>query len=122
VQRVPLVTLGAWTMLTPVFGFVFGWLLLGDQLATQAIGMALVLAALPVILLPARHRPRRLDGAGAIVGQPSRRVALAAGNSRRVTVGPDRPTTPQGAVRAGRDAGRTHDEKSAGPHHPIPTG
>ncbi len=55
-QRAPLVTLSAWTMLTPVFGVAFGWLLLGDRLSTQqAVGVALVLAALPIILLPLRR-------------------------------------------------------------------
>lgn len=56
-QRSPLVSLSSWTMLTPVFGITLGWLVLGDELSTQqAVGVALVLAALPVILLPSRHR------------------------------------------------------------------
>lgn len=46
-QRAPLVTLSAWSMLTPVFGIAAGWLLLGQQLSTdQAVGRTLVLAAL----------------------------------------------------------------------------
>lgn len=52
-QRAPLVSLTAWTLLTPVFGIAFGWLLLGDRLtAQQAVGVALVLAALPLAVLP----------------------------------------------------------------------
>jgi probable blue pigment (indigoidine) exporter len=64
-QRSPLVSLSAWTMLTPVFGITLGWLLLGDRLSVQqTIGVALVLAALPIILLPTRRR-RRTDAAAA---------------------------------------------------------
>jgi probable blue pigment (indigoidine) exporter len=59
-QRAPLVTLSAWTMLTPLFGIAFGWLLLSARLsAQQVIGVALVLAALPVILLPRWPRAGR---------------------------------------------------------------
>jgi probable blue pigment (indigoidine) exporter len=64
-QRAPLVTLSAWTMLTPVFGVAFGWLLLGDTLsAPQATGVLLVLTALPVILLPGWHRRLARPGPG----------------------------------------------------------
>ena len=67
-RRAPLVTLSAWTMLTPVFGIASGWLLLGQRLtADQATGTALVLAALAVILLPPALRkdraPRQPAGA-----------------------------------------------------------
>jgi probable blue pigment (indigoidine) exporter len=59
-QHAPLVSLSAWTLLTPVFGIAFGWLVLGDQMsAQQSIGIALVLAALPLILLPRFHRATR---------------------------------------------------------------
>lgn len=45
--------------LTPVFGVAFGWLLLDDHLsAQQGIGVALVVASLPVILLPTWRRGR----------------------------------------------------------------
>ncbi|WP_367186674.1 EamA family transporter [Sporichthya sp.] len=57
-KQAPLVALSSWTMLTPAFGVTFGWLLLGDGLTgRQAGGVALVLAALPIILLPSRSRP-----------------------------------------------------------------
>jgi len=53
-RRAPLVTLTTWTMLTPVFGVAFGWLLPGDGMTIQqTVGLALVLIALPLILLPA---------------------------------------------------------------------
>ncbi|MEE6140694.1 DMT family transporter [Mycobacterium sp. 050128] len=55
-QRAPLVTLSAWTILTPVFGVAFSWVLLNDRLTEmQGIGLCLVLAAMPIILLPHRH-------------------------------------------------------------------
>ena len=55
-KHAPLVTVSAWTLLTPVFGITFGWLLLGDRLSgQQTIGVALVLAALPIILLARFH-------------------------------------------------------------------
>jgi probable blue pigment (indigoidine) exporter len=51
-RRAPLVALSAWTMLTPVFGITLGWVLLHDGLsAQQGLGVALVLVALPIILL-----------------------------------------------------------------------
>lgn len=57
-QHASLITLSAWTLLTPVFGVGFGWLLLGDRLTgQQSIGIGLVLAALPIILLPRFHHP-----------------------------------------------------------------
>ena len=66
-RRAPLVTLSAWTMLTPVFGVTFGWLLLGDRLsAQQGLGVGLVLAALPIILLPSRHRRQGREHASAL--------------------------------------------------------
>lgn len=47
----------AWTLLTPVFGVVFGWLLLGDGLSGQrAVGVGLVLVARPLTVLPGRER------------------------------------------------------------------
>lgn len=56
-NHAPLVSLGAWTLLTPVFGIAFGWLLLGDRMSTQqSVGVGLVLAALPLTLVP-RLRP-----------------------------------------------------------------
>jgi probable blue pigment (indigoidine) exporter len=56
-QHASLITLSAWTLLTPVFGVAFGWLLLGDRLSgQQALGVALVLVALPIIVLPRFHR------------------------------------------------------------------
>jgi len=56
-QHAPLVTLSAWTLLIPVFGVAFGWLLLGDRMTVQqTIGVGLVLTALPLILLPRFHR------------------------------------------------------------------
>jgi drug/metabolite transporter (DMT)-like permease len=59
-QRAPLVSLSAWTMLTPVFGVALGWLLLGDRLSVQqGVGVGLVLAALPIIVLPHRQRRHR---------------------------------------------------------------
>lgn len=62
-ERAPLVTMSAWTMLTPVFGVLLSWLLLSEALSLQqAIGIALVLAALLVILLPRRQD---LDHGGA---------------------------------------------------------
>jgi probable blue pigment (indigoidine) exporter len=62
-RRAPLVALSAWTMLTPVFGITLGWVLLHDRLsAQQGLGVALVLAALPIILLrrgAASKKPRQ---------------------------------------------------------------
>lgn len=56
-KHAPLVTVSAWTLLTPVFGITFGWLLLGDRLSgQQSLGVGLVLAALPIIMLPQFHR------------------------------------------------------------------
>lgn len=55
-QRASLVTLSAWTILTPVFGVVFSWVLLKDRLTlVQGIGLILVLAAMLIILLPRRN-------------------------------------------------------------------
>jgi probable blue pigment (indigoidine) exporter len=52
-RRASLVTLSAWTLLTPVFGVAFGWLLLDDGLSgQQAAGIGLVLVALPIVVLP----------------------------------------------------------------------
>ena len=67
-QVAQLVAMSAWTMLTPVFGVLLSWLLLDDRLSfEQGVGVALVLAALPSILLPRRRRrrprPRRRSGA-----------------------------------------------------------
>jgi drug/metabolite transporter (DMT)-like permease len=59
-QRAQLVTLSAWTMLTPIFGVAAGWLLLDQRLpAAQVIGITLVLAALALILLPPMLHPGR---------------------------------------------------------------
>ncbi len=59
-QHAPLVSLSAWTLLTPVFGIGFGWLLLGDRMsAQQTVGVGLVLAALPLLLLPRLRRAHR---------------------------------------------------------------
>lgn len=76
-QRAPLVALSAWTMLTPVFGVAFAWLVLGDRLSLQqGLGIGLVLAALPIILLPAGPRARLLGHdratAGTNVARPAR--------------------------------------------------
>jgi probable blue pigment (indigoidine) exporter len=55
-QHASLITLSAWTLLTPVFGVGFGWLLVGDRLSgQQSVGIGLVLVALPIILLPRFH-------------------------------------------------------------------
>ena len=60
-----LVAMSAWTMLTPVVGVVLSWLLLDDRLSiVQGVGVGLVLAALPVILLP-RRAPATRSGTGA---------------------------------------------------------
>lgn len=85
--RAPLVMLSAWTMLTPVFGIAFGWLLLGDVLnGQQAIGVALVLAALPVILLPrsrSRPQPGEADRAEAqAADRPARRLVKSQAHRR----------------------------------------
>lgn len=75
-QHAPLGSLSAWTMLTPVFGITLGWLVLGDRLSVQqAIGVSLVLTALPVILLPGRHSR---DMAGMPGNRPTARSAPAA--------------------------------------------
>ncbi len=56
-QCASLLTLSAWTMLTPIFGVAIGWLLLGDRLSPQqTLGTARVITALPIILLPDRRR------------------------------------------------------------------
>ena len=56
-RHASLVTMSAWTLLTPVFGVAFGWLLLGDGLSgQQGVGVSLVLVALPIIVLPRLHR------------------------------------------------------------------
>ncbi len=52
-QRASLVSLSAWTMLTPIFGVSLGWVLLGERLSgLQGIGVGLVLAAMAAILWP----------------------------------------------------------------------
>jgi probable blue pigment (indigoidine) exporter len=57
VQRAELVSVTAWTMLTPVFGVVAGVIVLGERLgARQLIGVALVLAALPLVQLRRRGK------------------------------------------------------------------
>jgi probable blue pigment (indigoidine) exporter len=59
-RHASLVTLSDRTLLTPVFGVAFGWLLLGNAMSgQQALGVGVVLAALPMILLPRFHRPGR---------------------------------------------------------------
>ena len=58
VRRAELVNLTAWTMLTPVFGILLGWLLLSEApTPSQWLGIALVLAALLLIQLrsPRHH-------------------------------------------------------------------
>lgn len=56
IQRAPLLAVSAWTMLTPVFGVLLGLALFSERLSgRQALGVTLVLLALPMILL----RPRR---------------------------------------------------------------
>lgn len=78
-KRSSLVTLSAWTMLTPVFGIAAGWLILGDRLSVQqGLGIALVLAALPIILLPPRGRRGNRTGAkGDLAGRQSSFVDYA---------------------------------------------
>ena len=55
VQRAELVSVTAWTMLTPVFGVAAGMIVLGERLGgRQLLGVVLVLAALPLIQLRGR--------------------------------------------------------------------
>ena len=52
VQRAPLTAVTAWTMLTPVIGVAFGWILLGERFTPiQFAGIALVAAGMALILL-----------------------------------------------------------------------
>ena len=72
IQRAPLLAVSAWTMLTPVFGVVLGFALFSERLSgRQAIGVTLVLLALPMILL----RPMRPTTMGALPGAPDARGA-----------------------------------------------
>ena len=71
-QRSALVSVSAWTMLTPIFGVTFGWLFLRDPLSgEQGIGSVLVLAALAVILAPSPHRRRPEPSRSAETSAPS---------------------------------------------------
>lgn len=55
VQRAEMVSVTAWTMLTPVFGVAAGMIVLGERLGgRQLLGVVLVLAALPLIQFRAR--------------------------------------------------------------------
>lgn len=72
VQRSSLVSLSAWTMLTPVFGVGFGWVLLGDRLSVQqTVGVLLVLTALPIIVLPTWRSSRRQAGTVSVDDAPA---------------------------------------------------
>ncbi|CAL8972706.1 putative cystine transporter YijE [Propionicimonas sp. T2.31MG-18] len=64
VRRAELVRLTAWTMLTPVFGVLLGWLLLSEApTPRQWLGIVLVLAALPLIQLRSpRNHPAAVTG------------------------------------------------------------
>lgn len=87
-----LVAMSAWTMLTPVFGVGLSWFLLDDRLSfEQGVGVGLVLAALPIILLPRRRRRRSRSGgrrsrAGATDATEATLVAEATlvGEQRRI--------------------------------------
>jgi drug/metabolite transporter (DMT)-like permease len=76
-RRASLVSLSAWTLLTPVFGVVFGWLLLGDGLSgQQGLGVGLVLVALPIIVLPRHHRLTAPEAAQ--LSDPAHHAAMTA--------------------------------------------
>lgn len=97
-QRAPLVQVSAWTMLTPAFGIAFGWALLRDRLTpAQGIGVALVLAALPLILLPHGFTPAAPNAATRVspVGESGRRGSARADS--------DPPARPRGAKASVRD-------------------
>lgn len=85
-RRASLVRLSAWTLLTPVFGVVFGWLLLGDGLTgQQGLGVGLVLVALPIVVLP-RHHHRPAARQPTTPPDPGRHFAM--------TVAPPMANTP----------------------------
>ena len=58
VQRAPLTAVTGWTMLTPVIGAAFGWILLGERFRPiQFAGIALVAAGMALILLRRKADP-----------------------------------------------------------------
>ena len=75
VQRAPLLSVSAWTMLTPVIGVAAGAVVLGERLsARQLLGVTLVLTALPIILLR-RRRTAPTQMADERQADPTRRRA-----------------------------------------------
>jgi probable blue pigment (indigoidine) exporter len=73
VQRAELTEVAAWTMLTPVIGAAFGWILLGERLTpVQLAGFALVAVGMALILLwrKSGHRgPDELGVRGPVTGK-----------------------------------------------------